>query len=80
MKYIVLTLLSFVSLNICLNQNSPCMQHYTLPQSTPVWFYVPDELCWTRGETIYLWGYYPMIHSGVGLKSFNDVVWEIGYE
>jgi hypothetical protein len=56
------------------------MQHYTLPQSTPVWFYVPDELCWTRGETIYLWGYYPMIHSGVGLKSFNDVVWEIGYE
>lgn len=58
----------------------PIGQHYTLQHNTPVWFCVPDEIGWTRGNVIYLWDYYPMIYSEVGLKDFNDVVWETRYE
>jgi len=58
----------------------PISQHYTLSQNTPIWFCIPDELGWTRGSVIYLWGYYPMIQSEYPLKDFNDVVWETRYE
>jgi hypothetical protein len=58
----------------------PIGQHYTLQHNTPVWFCVPDELGWTRGNAVYLWGYYPMIHSKIGLMEFNDVIWETRYE
>jgi hypothetical protein len=62
--------------------NKPCGQHYSLIQNTPVWFYIPDQLCWTRGETIYLWGYYPVIFSKDLNKTFefNEVEWMIGNE
>jgi len=73
-------ILSIVLLLITLNYNKPISQHYTLPEHTPIWFYIPDELGWTRGKTVYLWGYYPMIHSRAGLKDFKDVVWETRYE
>jgi hypothetical protein len=58
----------------------PLCQHYTLQQGSPIWFYISDECGWTKGEVIYLWGYYPMVHSNMGLKDFKDINWEIGYE
>jgi hypothetical protein len=58
----------------------PISQHYALQPNTPIWFCIPDELGWTRGNVIYLWGYYPMIRSEYPLKDFNDVVWEVAYE
>jgi hypothetical protein len=58
----------------------PLGQHYTLENNTPVWFYIPDELGWTRGKVVYLWGYYPMVSSDNGLKDFKNIVLEIGYE
>jgi hypothetical protein len=58
----------------------PIGQHYTLEPNTPVWFCIPDELSWTRGNVVYLWGYYPMVSSEKGLKDFKDINWEIGYE
>jgi len=58
----------------------PIGQHYTLQPNTPIYFCIPDELGWTRGSVVYLWGYYPMIYSEIGLKDFNDVVWETRYE
>jgi hypothetical protein len=79
MKYIYM-LLMLIPINTYLNNNKPCSQHYTLTYNTPVWFCIPDQLCWTRGKIIYLWNYYPIISSGHGLIEFNDVVWEIGYE
>ncbi len=77
-KYIYILLL--VPLNLYIHHNEPCGQHYTLQPNTPIYFCIPDELGWTRGDVIYLWGYYPMIYSEVGLKHFNDVVWETRYE
>lgn len=55
-------------------------QHYNLNQNDPVWFYVPDQVGWTKGYTHILWGYYPMIQSRYGLMEFNSVIWEIGNE
>ena len=80
MKYVYILLLMSVPLNSYINNNKPCGQQYALEQNTPLWFYIPDQLCWTRGETIYLWGYYPMIYSDYGLVHFNDVIWETRYE
>lgn len=78
MKYLYILLL--VPLNLYIDYNKPCGQHYSLTQNTPLWFYIPDQLCWTRGEAVYLWGYYPMISSSHGLIEFNDVIWEKRYE
>lgn len=58
----------------------PLCQQYTLQQSTPIWFYIPDECGWTKGEVVYLWGYYSMIYSEIGLMDFKNVVWETRYE
>ena len=80
MKYIYILLLLSIPLNSCVNYNKPCGQHYTLEQNIPVWFCIPDQLCWTKGKVIYLWGYYPMISSNHGLINFNDVIWETRYE
>jgi hypothetical protein len=81
MKYIyILLLLSISPNNSYINYNKPCGQHYTLEQNTPVWFCIPDQLCWTKGKVIYLWGYYPIISSNHGLINFNDVIWETKYE
>jgi hypothetical protein len=73
-------ILQIVLLLIVLNYNQPYRQYYKLPDYTPIWFCIPDELGWTRGNVIYLWGYYPMIQSEYPLKDFNDVVWEVAYE
>ena len=58
----------------------PIGQQYALQPNTPIWFYIPDELGWTRGNVVYLWGYYPMVSSEKGLKDFKDINWEIGYD
>jgi hypothetical protein len=57
-------------------------QHYTLKSSDPIWFYKPDEIGWTKGEVLYLWGYYPVIFSEDLKKTFqfNEVEWMIGNE
>jgi len=78
MKYLYILLL--IPINLYIGYNKPCSQHYTLKHDTPVWFYIPDELCWTKGRVIYLWNYYPMISSNHGLMEFNDVIWETRYE
>lgn len=74
----IVSIVLLLPLNFYLMRDNPYSQHYTLKQDTPVWFYIPDQLCWTRGKTIYLWGYYPMISSSYGLIEFNNVIWEIG--
>lgn len=57
-------------------------QQYTLNQSDPIWFHKPDEIGWTRGEVIYVWGYHPEIHSKELNKTFqfNEVEWTTRYE
>jgi hypothetical protein len=65
-----------------LQQNKPVAQQYTLNQSDPIWFYKPDEIGWTRGEVVYLWGYHPVIFSKDLNKTFkfHEVEWTTGYE
>lgn len=57
-------------------------QQYTLNQSDPILFHKPDEIGWTRGEVIYVWGYHPEIHSKELNKTFqfNEVEWTTRYE
>ena len=58
----------------------PLSQQYTLNQFDPIWFYKPDEIGWTRGQVVYLWNYYPVIHSQDFNKTFEfkEVEWVIG--
>ena len=58
----------------------PLSQQYTLNQFDPIWFYKPDEIGWTRGQVVYLWNYYPMIHSQDLNKTFEfkEVEWMVG--
>lgn len=80
MKYLFIFLFLSPINNTYFEYNKPCGQYYTLEQNTPIQFYIPDQLCWTNGKVIYLWGYYPMIYSDYGLVHFNDVIWETRYE
>ena len=80
MKHIYILLLLIIPFNRYVNYNKPCSQHYTLEQNTPIWFCIPDQLCWAKGKVIYLWGYYPIISSDYGLINFNNVIWETRYE
>ena len=61
-------------------QDQPAAQQYTLNQSDPIWFYKPDEIGWTKGEVVYLWGYHPVIHSKNLKKTFkfHEVEWMVG--
>lgn len=59
---------------------APLSQHYALQQNTPVLFCIPDELGWTRGCVVYLWGYYPIIYSEIGIYEFKNTVWDVAYE
>jgi hypothetical protein len=65
-----------------LKETKPLAQQYTLNQSDPIWFYKSDEIGWTRGEVIYLWGYHPVIFSKDLNKTFkfNEVEWTNRYE
>jgi len=64
------------------NIEKPLAQQYTLKLSDPILFYKPDEIGWTRGQLLYLWGYYPVIFSKDLNKTFefNEVEWMIGNE
>jgi len=75
----ILLVLSILPFNRYMSDNG-YGQHFYLKQDTPVWFHIPDQMGWTKGRTIILWGYYPMINYKYGVMEFNDVVWEIGYE
>lgn len=77
MKYLYFLILLLIPFYI---YDKPYGQHYSLSSNTPIWFYIPDQLPYTKGKVIYLWGYYPMIKSKYGLIEFNDAIWEIGYE
>lgn len=63
-------------------KSKPLAQQYTLNHSDPIWFYKPDEIGWTRGQVIYLWGYHPEIHCKDLNKTFqfHEVEWTIAYE
>lgn len=63
-----------------LQKTKPLCQQYTLKQSDPVWFYKPDEIGWTKGEVVYLWGYHPVVHCEQLNKTFNfhKIEWIIG--
>lgn len=65
-----------------LKETKPLAQQYTLNQSDPIWFYKPDEIEWTRGEVVYLWGYHPVIFSKDHNKifGFHEVEWTNRYE
>jgi hypothetical protein len=65
-----------------LKQPKPLVQQYLLNQSDPVWFYKPDELEWTKGEVIYLWGYHPVVYSKQLNKTFkfHEIEWTVGNE
>lgn len=65
-----------------LKQSKPLAQQYLLNQSDPVWFYKPDELEWTKGEVIYLWGYHPVVYSKQLNKTFkfHEIEWTVGNE
>lgn len=62
--------------------DKPLAQQYTLKSSDPLWFYKPDEIGWTRGQVLYLWGYHPIIYSEDLNKTFEfkDVEWMVGHE
>jgi hypothetical protein len=62
------------------NISQPLCQQYTLKQSDQVWFYKPDEICWTKGEVLYLWGYHPVVYCKQLNKTFNfhEIEWTIG--
>lgn len=62
------------------NISKPLCQQYTLKQSDPVWFYKPDEIGWTKGEVLYLWGYHPVVNCKQLNKTFNfhEIEWIIG--
>jgi len=81
---IILVLLTTFALNPLYKNNTskPLCQEYTLKQSDPVWFYKPDEIGWTKGEVVYLWGYHPVIHSKNLNKTFqfHEVDWIVGNE
>jgi hypothetical protein len=63
-----------------LKQTKPLAQQYTLNHFDPIWFYKPDEIGWTRGQVVYLWNYYPVIHSQDLNKTFEfkEVEWMVG--
>ena len=63
-----------------LHHDKPLCQQYKLNQFDQIWFYKPDEIGWTRGQVLYLWGYYPVIFSQDLNKSFefNEVKWMVG--
>lgn len=65
-----------------LQHDKPVAQQYTINQSDPIWFYKPDEIGWTRGEVLYLWGYHPVIFSKDLNKTFkfHEVEWTTRYE
>lgn len=65
-----------------LKQSKPLAQQYLLNQSDPVWFCKPDKIGWTKGEVLYLWGYYPVIFSKDLNKTFEfkEVEWAVGHE
>ena len=65
-----------------LQQDKPLCQQYTLSQSDPVWFYKPDEIGWTKGEVVYLWGYHCVIFSKDLNKifEFHEVEWMVKNE
>lgn len=60
----------------------PLSQQYALKQSDQILFCKPDEMGWTRGQVLYLWGYYPVIFSQDLNKifEFKDVEWMVGNE
>lgn len=63
-----------------LKETKSLAQQYALNQYDKVWFYKPDEIGWTRGQVVYLWDYYPVIHSQDLNKTFEfkDVEWMVG--
>lgn len=65
-----------------LKQTKPLAQQYNLNQSDPIWFYKPDEIGWTRGEVVYLWGYHQVIFSKDLNKTFkfHEVEWTTRHE
>jgi hypothetical protein len=65
-----------------LKYSEPQSQHHILKSSDPIWFYKADEIGWTRGQVLYLWGYYPVIFSKDLNRTFqfNEVEWAIGNE
>jgi hypothetical protein len=65
-----------------LKQDKPLCQQYTLNQSDQIWFYKSDEIGWTKGEVVYLWGYHPVIVSKESNKifKFHEVEWMVRYE
>lgn len=65
-----------------LKQDKPAAQQYVLNQSDPIWFCKPDKIGWTKGEVLYLWGYYPVIFSKDLNKTFEfkEVEWAVGHE
>lgn len=65
-----------------LRYDKPLAQQYTLKSSDPLWFCKPDEIGWTKGEVVYLWGYYPVIFSQELNKTFEfkEVEWTVGNE
>jgi hypothetical protein len=65
-----------------LRYSKPLAQHYTLKSSDTIWFYKSDEIGWTRGQVLYLWGYHPVIFSKDLNKTFqfHEVEWAIGNE
>ena len=79
---IILVLFAVFCLNPIYKKNTskPLCQQYTLKQSDPVWFYKPDEIGWTKGEVLYLWGYHPVVHCKQLNKIFNfhEIEWTIG--
>ena len=62
------------------NIEKPLAQQYVLKQSDKIWFCKPDEMGWTRGQVLYLWGYYPVIFSQDLNKTFEfkEVEWMVG--
>lgn len=62
------------------NIEKPLAQQYVLKQSDKIWFCKPDEIGWTKGQVLYLWGYYPVIFSQDLNKTFEfkEVEWMVG--